>query len=605
MKKYFFVFIVVLSASKGISQSCLCPAFNEKEKNNPELLIASANIFCKAKGYELLATGFNNSKEMDSAEYYLKKSEMYYKQAACNEEQYFSLYKQWLSYYFFKAEYQPAIDYSLKTLSISQSVKNNTEEADVLLNISQIFARMGQTAKGLEYTRKAIPVIAKMPDNAAKVDMLNKTGSRFYFFYQDTKSVQFLDSASIFFLEALNIGKKTNYTKGIQTSYNKMNSLAYRQKNYRLALMFIDSSIALAEPGEISNLLATSFGDKGNLLLKMGQYKEAGKWADSCLYYNQKLKFPPLIANAYSLVAEIADSLGDFDKAYTALYNEKKITDSLNKVDKITAVNEVEKKYNQAKNEKTIKEMAQQKKIYLLIGIAGLLAAVIIWFYFRQQSLKHKQKILETEQRLNRARMNPHFFFNALTAMQRFALKENDGKALASNISKFSNIMRETLESSYKEYVTVKQEVDFLKEYMEIQKMRFPQLFSYSLMLDGEMEPTDVMIPSMIIQPFIENSIEHGFADIDYAGEIRVDFKQQHKTITIEITDNGKGLSTPGTKTNEHISRASQIIKDRIYLLNIKLKTKADFSIDNNKDGKGVIVKIHLPLIYTHENTNS
>lgn len=602
MRKYFLLLLVVFCFSKGIAQNCECVEYNEKEKNNPELLTASANNFCKAKGYELLATGFNNSKELDSAEYYLKRSESFYKQTACKEEQYLSLYKQWSSYYFFKAEYQPALDYSLKTLSLVQSENNKKEEADVLLNISQIFARMGQTAKGLEYTRKAIPVIEKMEDNTVKVDMLNKTGSRFYFFFQDIKSQQLLDSSAIFFKEALSLAKELKYIKGIQTSYNKMNSLAYQQKNYRQALLYLDSSIALAKPGEVSTALATSFGDKGNILLKMGEFKDAGKWADSCLYYNQKLRFPPLIANAYSLVAEIADSLGDFDKAYTALYNEKKITDSMNKIDKITAVNEVEKKYNQAKNEKTIKELAQQKQIYLLFGIAGLLTAIAIGFYLRQQSLKHKQKILETEQRLNRARMNPHFFFNALTAMQRFALKENDGKALASNLSKFSNIMRETLESSYKEYVTVKQEVEFLKEYMEIQKMRFPQLFTYSLMLDGEMEPSDVMIPSMIIQPFIENSIEHGFADIDYAGDIRVDFKQQHKTITIEITDNGKGLSTPGSKTNEHISRASQIIKDRIYLLNIKLKTKADFSIDNNKDGKGVIVKIHLPVIYTNEN---
>ena len=229
----------------------------------------------------------------------------------------------------------------------------------------------------------------------------------------------------------------------------------------------------------------------------------------------------------------------------------------------------------------------------------------LVAFYFRQQSLKNKQKILETEQRLNRARMNPHFFFNALTAMQRFALKENDGKILASNLSKFSHIMRETLESTYKEYVTIKQEIGFLKEYLEIQKMRFPQIFIYSLMVDGEIEPGDVMIPSMIIQPFIENSIEHGFAGINYEGEIRVDFKQVNKTIEITIHDNGNGLITPGSKINEHISRASQIIKDRIYLLNIKLKSKADFSIDNNSNGKGVVVKIHLPLIYMNENTDN
>jgi tetratricopeptide (TPR) repeat protein len=412
-----------------------------------------------------------------------------------------------------------------------------------------------------------------------------------------------LDSAALFFKQALAVAKQINYRNGMQASYNKMNTLAYRAKNYNQALLYIDSAIAIAGSNETA--LATSYGDRANIYLKLGKYKDAAQWADSCLALNIKHKFPPLIANAYSLIAEIADSSEDYATAYSALYKEKNITDSLNRLDKVSAVNEVEKKYNQAKNEKTIKELSLQKLIYALAGIAGLLVAGLIAIYFRQQSLKHKQTILETEQRLNRARMNPHFFFNALTAMQQFAMKENDGRALASNISKFSNIMRETLESTYKEYVTVKQEIDFLKEYLEIQKMRFPELFSWSLMVDGEMEPSDVMIPSMIIQPFIENSIEHGFTGIDYPGELRVDFMQKPKSLVIEIKDNGKGMSVPGENKNDHISRASQIIKDRIYLLNIKLKTKADFSIDNNSSGKGVIVKINLPVIYTNEGINS
>ena len=84
-------------------------------------------------------------------------------------------------------------------------------------------------------------------------------------------------------------------------------------------------------------------------------------------------------------------------------------------------------------------------------------------------------------------------------------------------------------------------------------------------------------------------------------------FSRHNKELLIQITDNGKGLNTTAKENNEHISRASQIIKDRIYLLNIKLKTKAGFSIDNaqftenNSTGNGVIVKIHLPLLYKNQ----
>ena len=113
----------------------------------------------------------------------------------------------------------------------------------------------------------------------------------------------------------------------------------------------------------------------------------------------------------------------------------------------------------------------------------------------------------------------------------------------------------------------------------------------------------------MIIQPFVENSIEHGFVGVDYPGKVTVNFTSANKELMIQISDNGKGLNTTAKENNEHISRASQIIKDRIYLLNIKLKTKAGFSIDNaqhpsdNSTGNGVIVKIHLPLLYKDKMT--
>lgn len=157
--------------------------------------------------------------------------------------------------------------------------------------------------------------------------------------------------------------------------------------------------------------------------------------------------------------------------------------------------------------------------------------------------------------------------------------------------------MRETLENTYREYVTIHQEADFLSEYLKLQVLRFPDKFEYKIH-NLITSPEDILIPSMIIQPFIENSIEHGFANIDYKGDLSIIFKNQENITIIEIKDNGRGLNNQIEKSKTYISRAKQIVTDRIYLLNLKLKSHAKFSIENDKNGPGVIVRIELPVIY-------
>ncbi len=366
----------------------------------------------------------------------------------------------------------------------------------------------------------------------------------------------------------------------------------------RQLVSLLDSALKYVDRNTY-NVMGSIYSDKAVIAMELlYNPKDARKFTDSCVFYWEKTGNIAYRVYEYHNISGAYRMEGDYKGAYEYYKKASLLSDSLENVEKTKQVAELEKKYNQAKNETTINDLAKKKQLYLFLAIAGLLAALAIAFFLRQQSLKHKKNILETEQRLNRARMNPHFFFNALTALQKFALKENDKQAMASNLSKFSNIMRETLESTYKEYVTIEQEMEFLNEYLEVQKIRFPHAFSYSVTADKEVETDDALIPAMIIQPFVENSIEHGFAGIEYPGNISIHFANDKKEIKIEIKDNGKGLSTIARHESEHISRASQIIKDRIYLLNIKLKTKAGFSIDNDSNGKGVIVKINLPLLH-------
>jgi LytS/YehU family sensor histidine kinase len=311
----------------------------------------------------------------------------------------------------------------------------------------------------------------------------------------------------------------------------------------------------------------------------------------------QKTAHQTDIAVCYNLLASIAKEKGDFKNALKYYQLSNAINDSISNVVKTKAVVELEKKYNQAKNENLIKDLGKKQQLFLLLAIAGLFAAIAIGFFLRQQSLKHKKDILETEQRLNRARINPHFFFNTLTTLQKIALSESDKHNLASQLSKFSNIMRETLESTYKDYITIEEEIKFLQQYFDLQKIRFPNSFNVDFIIPQDLEIDEVLLPAMILQPFVENSIEHGFAGIDYPGNITIKFITDHANLLVEIVDNGNGLNTNIKGDHDHISRASQIIKDRLYLLNLKLKTKAGFNINNVESG-GVLVKINLPLLY-------
>ena len=591
-----------------IAQNCDCDPsilLRRQQRTNEQFDLNAAvkqlkeekNEACIPRSYEWQAEVFYNNRLFDSAEAYLDISFQRLTKKSCKEAAFYNYYRQMAVLKQLKGEFDQSIAFGLKALPLAEESGDRFEEAICLLQIAQSFNKMKESAKGYEYSRRALILLNKIREPLEKSMILSSLSSVFLWRFQDTKNMALLDSAKMFTQEQLLICKKYQFRKLLQKGFNRMNGYAHETGDYPTALLYLDSSFQIAvEDGDLAQQ-ATNYGDKADVLMEMKNYKEARRLADSCLILHKKAGTGETVANAYALIYQIGMRTENYKDAVDAMSSYYEIQDSLTNAEKSKTINELEQKYNKAKNEKTIKELAQQKRIYVLLAIAGLFALIGLTFFIRQQTLKNKQKILETEQRLNRARMNPHFFFNALSSLQSFALEGNDGKSIASNLSKFSHIMRKTLESTYKEYVTIEQETAFLTEYLQLQKIRFPQKFSFQIHIADTIEPEYTLIPSMILQPFIENSIEHGFAGINYPGEINLGFEKTGSELQIKITDNGKGLSSTGKENSEHISRASQIIRDRIYLLNKKLKASASFTIENNKDGQGVMVMVRLPFM--------
>jgi ligand-binding sensor domain-containing protein len=252
----------------------------------------------------------------------------------------------------------------------------------------------------------------------------------------------------------------------------------------------------------------------------------------------------------------------------------------------------------------------------LLMALSGV--GVIIWIYrLRIRKIKSEErfrtelnkKIADSEMKALRAQMNPHFIFNSLNSIQKFIFK-NDEYSASQYLTKFSRLIRVILEQSNQDYVSINDEVNLLTLYMEMESLRFDNSFDYHITIDPKVN-TLSLVPSMIIQPHVENAIWHGLLHLDYLKneqyrkpklEIFFD-RYDNGYIRIMICDNGvgreKALEFKSKKLLKSSSFGSRISQERIQLVT-KNKFLTSFKIIDKKDNLGqplgTDVVIILPL---------
>ncbi len=215
--------------------------------------------------------------------------------------------------------------------------------------------------------------------------------------------------------------------------------------------------------------------------------------------------------------------------------------------------------------------------------VLAILVASVIYFVWKMRLKKIKEnyaeekevleterKLLELEHKAMRLQMNPHFIFNTLNSIKGFYAENNTVKA-NEYISKFSKLLRSILENT-DQVVSLEKEIEYLKLYLDLTQLRYPEKFIYKIALDESINISKTGIPPMLVQPFLENSIVHGIVPMHSQGLIQLDFSKSNGQLICTITDNGIGRNAAklNSSTKEHQSKAIEIINEFISALNLK-----------------------------------
>lgn len=261
-----------------------------------------------------------------------------------------------------------------------------------------------------------------------------------------------------------------------------------------------------------------------------------------------------------------------------------------------------EDKIRQLEKEKSLKdELISRKNTfnYFLLGSIGLLLLFFVWIVksFFAIKIKNKEIALQSLRR----EMNPHFIFNSLNSVNQF-ISENKELEANKYLTSYSTLMRNTMENSNKDFVSLDNELEQLKKYLELEHLRFQDKFDFKISVDPELDAERTMVPNMVIQPHLENAIWHGLRYLDTKGLLLLKVELINGKVVIRIEDNGIGL----TKSQElktanqkvHESRGMSNTKERISLLNELYKQNISFRIfEKTLPERGTIVEISCPLI--------
>ena len=549
-------------------------------------------------------------------------------------------------YFFYKDDFRNTYQEAIMARSLSDNSKDIETQLYTMTLLGQYSRRTGFYTESIDYFNRGIKIaerenkkgfIPKYYHGLAEVYIIMKDSNQYYQAVEkllghaqkekDTSYIQYgyfrlgtaltspprdFTKADSLLNKSLEIALIRKDTTFISLSLANLGWNFYVEKKFRQAINYYNKSLQYSIPAKLFFNSANSYGNLGTI------YRDMDNTTKAIEFYRKSIQQGEMGEDIFNLswvyddMSEMYLRKKDTANAYKSFVLFKKYSDALLRSSSSKGLNDAMIRFeaNAQTRENELLTLRVRNQQLLIYGFTGLiiLSLVIGLLMFNRSRLNARSRLSEMNRKISevtqanlRQQMNPHFIFNTLNSIQ-YYMYQHDKLATNNYLTKFSSLMRKVLENSQHTSVPLRDELDALNLYLELEKIRFKDKFDYKIKVDEEIDTILYKVPTMLIQPYVENSISHGLMPAKDKGMINIDLELKKEFISCTIQDNGIGRDAAlANRNSHHNSLGTQIVSSRLELVNALYGTslKTVYTDLKNDDGEpeGTRVEIHIPIL--------
>ncbi|MBN4047261.1 histidine kinase, partial [bacterium AH-315-P13] len=470
-----------------------------------------------------------------------------------------------------------ALDYHEKAFSIANAIEAPSNYIKLGIAVSQnsmgnIYLSLKQYDLALVQFNKSLTI---------EKSLNNKLGLAIN--YQNIGYAKeyngFLDDALKDYETSLSYNNEINSDIGRVICYNSIVRIYIKQE--KLFDAFTLSKSTLKKALEIGDqfYISTAYLNFGWANYTLNNLVQAEENLNLSIEVSKKYGLKSSEIEGHEHLAEFYTKKGNHEAALFEFKVANELEKSINNQRNLNYINDLVLKYESESKSSTIRALAQENELVksrleknqlaLLFGLLGIiLVSIVFTVYDRHKQLKQEKKILTLEQDMLRVQMNPHFIFNSLNSIKLYIIN-NEKENAVYYLNKFAKLIRKILMASSEREIPLSNELDTMELYMNIENIRFSNAIAFNIIIDDSVSAHSIKVPSLILQPFIENALWHGLSSKEGDKKIVVKVEKNKKRhITISITDNGIGRKVSKEinkqKTLKRKSFGIELTKERL-----------------------------------------